>query len=138
MIGVDTNPFVGAWRLVSLVTVDERGHPTYPLGRNAVGILTYTATGAMCLAIMDPHRPHFASDERFAATAEELGVAGLRYWSYAGRWEAAAGVMRHHVEVSLIPNWVGTTLERACTLEGERLTLAVRRSTLVWQRIVPS
>jgi hypothetical protein len=132
---MDTYSFVGAWRLLSLETLDEHGDPTYPLGRDAVGLLTYTATGYMCLAIMDPHRPAFASDDRFAATAEELGAAGLRYWSYAGRWEAADGVMRHHVEVSLIPNWVGTTLERACTLEGDRLTLAVRRSTLVWERI---
>lgn len=129
---------VGAWRLISLETLDADGLVIYPLGREAVGLLTYTASGHMCVAIMDPHRPPFASDDRFAATVEELRAAGLRYWSYAGRYEVAAGRMRHHIEVSLIPNWVGTTLERACTLEGERLTLAVRRSILVWERDAPT
>ena len=81
---MQTNPFVGAWRLVSLETVDADGRATYPLGRDAVGSLTYTTAGAMCLAVKRAQRPAFASDDRFAATAEELGDAGLGSWRMPG------------------------------------------------------
>ena len=74
---MDRNPFVGAWRLLSLENLDADGRAAYPLGRDAEGILTYTAEGYMCIAIMDAHRPAFASGDRFEATADELGVAGL-------------------------------------------------------------
>lgn len=128
---------VGMWRLVSLEALDADGRVAHPLGREAVGLLTYTASGRTCVAIMDPRRPPFASADSFGATPEELGAAGLRYWPYGGRHEVASGRMRHHVEVGLIPNWVGTTLGRACTLEPDRLTLAVRRSPPIWERSGP-
>jgi len=50
----------------------------------------------------------------------------------------------HRIEVSLFPNWVGESQERAYRLEGDRLTLSTplmlvggrRLSThLVWERV---
>lgn len=36
------NPLVGTWRLVSFEIRDEDGRVTHPLGRDAVGFITYT------------------------------------------------------------------------------------------------
>jgi Lipocalin-like domain len=50
----------------------------------------------------------------------------------------------HYVELSLFPNWVGTTQERFLDLEGSTLTLSTdpvlyagqqRRAYLVWERV---
>ncbi len=108
---------------------------TYPYGHDPLGILTYTADGYMCVAIMDSHLPPFASGHILDATDAECAAVARAYVSYAGRYEVVAGKVLHHVEVALIPNWLGGTQERRYTLDGDRLTLVAPRGTLTWERV---
>jgi hypothetical protein len=141
--------FVGTWRLVSYESRTADGRVRYPFGRDAQGYLTYAAEGFMSVAIMGTHRPHFRMANDFAeGTPEEQLVAGKQYLSYAGTYEVReGGVLLHHVEVSLFPNWVGGVQERLYTLEGDRLTLStrpvhiggqLRTAHLVWERVIGS
>lgn len=117
-----SNLLVGTWRLVSWENRSADGTISYPLGEDAVGFILYTDDGYMAVAIMRRGREPFAAGDL-------LGAAARR---------------RHHVEVSLFPNWSGVDQERLVEVAGDRLTLSTRpmlfqgipRSAhLVWERV---
>ncbi len=59
------NPLIGTWRLISWENRSLDGQISYPLGQDAVGYLLYTPDGYMCVAIMRPNRPAFATADLF-------------------------------------------------------------------------
>lgn len=141
-----TRRFVGVWRLESIRDrlpdglVEDR--PDF--GPDVDGVLVYTASCRVSVQFMRVGRKPWKREE--APTDAERADACRGYGAYAGRFEVdeAAGTVRHHVEMALIPNRVGTTLTRFFSFEGDRLTLSppsfrrdgieVRRS-LVWRRM---
>ncbi|MBI4491798.1 MAG: lipocalin-like domain-containing protein [Chloroflexi bacterium] len=142
---VDTsdNPLVGVWRLVASERLTADGEVSYLHGREAVGYIMYTPDGYMSVAIMRPGRPRFAATDMAEGTAEEKRTAAEGYLSYCGRYEFRDGRVFHHVEVSLFPNWIGTTQERHVELDGNRLILTTRprliagreqTSRITWER----
>eukprot|EP01105_Mastigella_eilhardi_P026938 TRINITY_DN79_c1_g1_i1.p1 TRINITY_DN79_c1_g1~~TRINITY_DN79_c1_g1_i1.p1 ORF type:complete len:398 (+),score=87.75 TRINITY_DN79_c1_g1_i1:72-1265(+) len=152
---------VGAWQLVRgqyrYEPVDG-SEATLPLGEGATGLLLYSADMHMsvtCQAEAAATTTHCGqhNGDLWATSAEERAAAASCYMSYAGKYEVVCegdklvGV-RHLVEVSLFPAWVGTSQERLLefTTEGgrKRLTLktkpALRRGvmavgTLVWEKL---
>jgi hypothetical protein len=143
---MDTDAFIGAWRLVSLELRDSDGAATYPHGQDAMGSLIYTGDGFMSVAIMRAGRPRFAADDLLLGSTEEQAAAAAGYISYAGRYEVRAGIVVHRVEISLFPNWIGGEQERFYAFAGDRLTLSTgpmplrgreQRGYLVWERIDP-
>ncbi len=108
---------VGAWALVAYEAVPEDGGDAgHPLRDDAAGLLVYTDGGLMSVQIMRRDRPRWTAET--APSAEG-------YLAYAGRWEAdeAARTVTHHVELSLLPNWIGRAQVRAAELAGDRLRL---------------
>lgn len=117
---------VGAWTLESYESSDVDGsNVRYPLGTDARGIIMYTADGY--------------------ATGDELAAAARGYLAYAGPYSVLDdGVIAHHVDVSLLPNWIGGTQYRAAQVGDDRLQLGpaepvlikgkLRSGRLIWQR----
>ena len=141
---MSTNPFVGAWRLQSFEIQSSTGEVSYPLGRDAVGLLLYADQGHMAVALMSAGRAHFPSKEIWAAGQEEKLAAFDSYNSYSGRYEVKQDKVIHHVEVSLFPNWVGGSQERYFEFSGDRLTLRTPETTpdgaertwiAIWQKV---
>jgi hypothetical protein len=77
-------------------------------------------------------------------TSEELSAAARGYLAYSGHFSVdESNTLRHHMAISLFPNWIGNTQERHARVEGELLTLSVTMTgyggqqvtpTLVWKR----
>src|SRR3954469_12590999 len=90
---------VGRWRLVSYTTGAE-----YPMGRNAQGVLQYSADGKVSVHIM--------------------GEEG--YFAYFGDYTVDEGsfAVTHHLELCSDPKLVGVSHLRNAMLEGGRLTLS--------------
>jgi hypothetical protein len=139
---------VGAWRLVSYVAEDDAGGAvTYPLGRDAVGLIMYTNDGYMSAQLMRPGRPAYDQPDTAGATTAQAVAAAAGYLSYSGPYDVdeSTNVVHHHVAVSLLPNWLETVQLRDGTLDQNRLTLVAEhrvaastvRSTLVWARAEP-
>jgi hypothetical protein len=139
---------IGTWRLVSYVAEDDRGGAvTYPLGRDAVGLIMYTNDGYMSAQLMRPDRPTYDQPDTAGATTAQAAAAAAGYLSYSGPYDVdeSTNVVQHHVAVSLLPNWLETIQLRHGTLEDNRLTLVAEqrlaastvRSTLVWARAAP-
>lgn len=138
------NPLVGTWRLLSCETVSGDGTVSHPFGRDATGLIVYTADGYMSVAIMQPDREPFASGDLLGGSDDEKARAAESYLSYCGRYEYSGDSVVHRVELSLFPNWVGGDQERSVDLDGRRLTLEAspgvirgveQSARLVWERV---
>ena len=116
------------------------------MGETPNGLVVYSADGTM-IGIMGPSdRPHFATDDVTGGTLEERAAAFATFIAYGGSYEVDEQTVTHHVEMSLFPNWVGTTQRRRWQLDetGRRLTLmsppltlggATRMQRLTWERV---
>jgi hypothetical protein len=136
---------LGTWRLVSYVEQDERGGPvTFPLGRDAAGLIMYTTDGYMSAQLMRSGRHDYDQADIGGGTIQQAAAAAEGYLAYSGPYDVdeAASIVHHRVAVSLLPNWLETVQIRHGSLKGNQLTLVseiplggkVIRSTLVWAR----
>ena len=137
-------PLVGTWTLESCELVTSDGEVDYPFGRTPVGYIMYGQDGYMSVVIMSADRPPFRANDILGGTSEEKIAAIDTYLSYCGRYETIGEKVLHRIEASLFPNWIGTTLERIVTLQGDTLRLSTepflvksRTQTghLVWKRV---
>jgi len=138
------NPLLGSWRLVTMETRFNDGRVRYPYGREAVGYILYTAEGRMSATIMAGGRPPFGTDYGGGEGRSEKAVAFEGYLSYAGRYTFQSDRVIHHVEASLIPDWVGTDLIRLAEFHDDRLHLSTepttrgattRTTVIIWERV---
>jgi hypothetical protein len=131
--------FVGNWRLVSFVNIDERGATT--ASRFTGGRIMYDAAGQMAAQLTYADRPRLSSP----ATDAERAAAYTGFLSYYGGYEIdeATAKVTHHVEASTNPNWPNTDLIRYFEFAdgGHTLKLSIRNAagrttgTLTWTRI---
>lgn len=113
----------GTWKLVALDVV--RGEQRLPLwGDSPAGQLVYTDDGYMAAELMASARRPWSSPDVLRVPADERAEALATYVSYAGRWEVDGDTVTHHIDISVVPNWVGTRQTRRITLEGDALTLS--------------
>ena len=101
------NDLIGTWRLVDWSFSVDAGRETRPWGGVAVGLLTYTEDGRMWAALMRPDRVASPTETLSGAPADVRASAAAGYLTYAGRYSIRDQEVIHHVEVSLLPNWVG-------------------------------
>lgn len=135
--------FVGTWRLVSYIFTPDGGEAFHPYGEKATGLITYTADGFMHVAIMDSARGTYDANDFQGGSVEQQAAAARSYLTYSGRYEVLPDRVLHIVEVSLLPNRSGVTIERFVSLDGDRLTLTTPPMSLdgstgtgqiVWQK----
>ena len=136
---------VGTWRLVSFESRTAGGEIRYQLGRAARGQLLYDAAGHMSAQLMDPERSQFASGDLARGSDAEVRAAMAGYIAYYGTYtlDLSGGVVTHHVQGALFPNWVGGDQVRYFRLDGDRLTITTppiriggedSTTVLVWER----
>jgi hypothetical protein len=135
--------FLGTWRLVSCELRSSDGEVSYPMGRDAVGYIMYSADGYMSVAFMRANRPMFAVEDVLGGSQAEKAAAVASYISYASAFDVGDGEVRHHIEVSLFPNWTGVTQVRRFRFEDDKLLLSTgpmllqgktQEAYLIWER----
>ena len=105
------NGLIGSWRLVDwTVTVGERSRR--PWGGTAHGLLTYTDDGRMWAALMATDRPDMPTRTLSAAPPTQRAAAASGFVMYAGTYSMDGEDVIHHVEISLLPNYVGNDERR--------------------------
>ncbi|MGV6808104.1 MAG: lipocalin-like domain-containing protein [bacterium] len=140
-----SNPLVGTWKLISCEFVNEGGDITLPYGDDAVAYIMYTDDGYMSFSLMTANRADIPAGDIFGATRDEKCAAVDSYSSYSGRYELLEDRVIHHVDISLIPNWVGSSQVRFFEFDGDLLKLTTppmvldnkeRVGRLVWRRAI--
>lgn len=140
------HPLAGSWRLRDWVAIDDGGATSHPMGSSPEGVLTYSPDGTMVVLMGPAGRERFGSDDLTGGSPAEQADAFRTFVAYGGGYEIDGPVVRHRVEHSLFPNWVGTVQERSWTLDeaGSVLTLTsppialggnTRVQRLTWERI---
>ena len=136
------HPLVGTWRLVLCEHRLAGGRVWKPFGPGPTGRLVYTPEGRMIVMLGDPRRKR-AAGSLFEATYEELAASAQGFIAYSGTWRVRGSKVFHTVDMSLFPNWVGTTQMREWEVRGRRVSFSTRafrvdgqRQTahLVWER----
>lgn len=134
---------VGSWLLISYRVAAADGAVHEPLGANPQGLGVYTAEGTMSAQLMAGDRQGFGRSFRpgAAVPTDLLAAAGRGYIAYCGTYEVEdqSDMVLHHVQCSLVPDWVGTVMKRAFLIEGDILTLrppawAGEQAELRWRR----
>ncbi|SRR5260221_601219 len=131
---------VGCWRLVEFsVTAPDGGAAEHSLGTHPLGTILYTPDGYMSAQLARPGP--YADDQQPDAYAI----------AYSGPFDVdeQTRTVAHHVQVSVIPNWLGTTQIRQVQFpEPETLVLsaseqrpprdgALTTTTITWSRQPP-
>ena len=137
---------VGTWRLVSFEARYENGEIRYPLGRKAVGQLSYSTEGYVSAIVVQPDRLPFTSGDMRRGTDAEVRSAFEGFIGYVGSYsiDAEKGTATHHVLGASFPNWMGGDEVRFYKLEGTELILSTPptlyggergQGVLVWERV---
>ena len=116
------NPLTGTWELTGWSVMNGTEVVQQPFGAHPVGLLIYTAGGAMSGHMMADGR-----SKTEPATPEDFKAAFLSDISYCGKYDfsLADKTVTHHVSASLYPNWVGTDQVRGFNLTTDgKLTLS--------------
>ena len=141
---MNENPLVGTWQLVSFELRDEKGSVTLPFGEHPAGFITYGPDGRMAVQFGRADRPRLRLDDWLAAEPQEILSAAGDFYAYGGTYEYREGAVLHHIDVSLMPNWIGSTQRRLVALGADTVTLSTppgtfagqqQVATLVWRRI---
>ena len=115
-----THRLVGDWALVSYDTVSADGSRT-PIFGEAVGRLSYSASGLMSGQVMRPDRPRVSVQ----AGAQQVRAAYTGYIAYFGTYEVndEGDTVTHYVAGALNPSWVGGQQVRRLRFAGDLLVL---------------
>lgn len=131
---------IGTWTLAGFEVIGGDGTVTRPFGDAPVGRIMYGADGAMSAMLGAENRAAFGA--RAGEVSDAAWAAAARMFvAYAGTWQRDGDIVRHHVAVALIPDWIGTTMERTIGQWEGGLTLSVepripggRTQRLMWAR----
>ncbi|PIQ43454.1 MAG: hypothetical protein COW05_04560, partial [Gammaproteobacteria bacterium CG12_big_fil_rev_8_21_14_0_65_46_12] len=109
--------FIGTWRLVHSIEIDEHGQKHYPFGDDAVGYIIYDAKGTMAVQITRRNRQAMNAKSLKTASVDELKQAAGDYLAYFGQYtiDEENETVDHDLEGCLFPNRVGQILKRKYT-----------------------
>lgn len=138
--------FIGTWKLVSAEARSAEGQVIRIYGENPRGVIMYDAAGNVSVNLMRSDRPAFSVADKAKSTLEEAKSAIETYEAYFGAYEVdeAQGMVIHHVEGSLLPNWTESDQIRFYEFSNGHLTLSTAEipysgttvvGELVWKRV---
>ena len=153
--------FSGIWKLNEWTVEKPDGKKTYPFSGNVSGYLMYHPNGWMSANLMQNDRINISDDRLkiskishllknkteisfegdLLETIKNFFMASNGYVSYAGTFNADDSNVYHNIELSLLPQWVGTTLTRKHSFSSKNtlLTLSAEfngfKDLLIWKKV---
>lgn len=153
--------FSGIWKLNEWSVEKPDGKKTYPFSGNVSGYLMYHPNGWMSANLMQNDRINISDDRLkiskishllknkteisfegdLLETIKNFFMASNGYVSYAGTFNADDSNVYHNIELSLLPQWVGTTLTRKHSFSSKNtlLTLSAEfngfKDLLIWKKV---
>ena len=111
----------GTWKLDSFTATDEEGEVIDVMGAGATGFICYSNDGWVSVQIIKSDRMRYDIPDVEGGTAEQTLSAARGLFAYAGKFtvDEENAIVFHHLEFSLIPNWIGSTQKRYITKESD-------------------
>lgn len=116
---------VGGWELDLWTTFHSDGSETYPFGKDAIGLIMYSADGHMSCHLSVSNRPLLDAPTIFAVSDADLGQSVRAYSGYFGTFsvDTQAGIVTHHVQGAWYPNFATVDQPRRYGFDGDLLFL---------------
>ena len=130
------------WSLVTYQSEDKNGNINYPLGDEAKGYIIFTENNILSVQLMatgrDKEVPAEIIEKMNTPVEEEMAKRG--YHAYSGPYtlDEESDILTTDVELSLIPNYVGSQQHRKASIEEDKLYLSNiehPERKLVWTRV---
>ena len=137
------NNIFGTYELVSWENRHESGAITYPLGRDAKGVISYSPDRFVFVHIMANNRKKHSAGDLFGGEVSEIVESATTHISYCGSYEIAGNEVIHYVSISSFPNWVPSVQRRNWEFRDGQLLLSAQGlqvghekvgAYLIWQR----
>ena len=134
---------VGTYDLVSWENRHKSGAVTYPLGPDAIGVISYSSDGFVFVHIMANNRNKHSLSDLFGGKNSEIKYSATTHISYCGTYEIKENEVIHYVSVSSFPNWVSSEQRRNWEFKNGNLLLSARglqvgnekvEAYLIWKR----
>lgn len=120
-----SHALLGCWQLHQCRLSFSDGRPCrYPFQR---GIISYHPNGYMQASLSVHPRPESSEQDLergHRLTAEEKALCFDQFLSYSGTFTHTETEVHHHVQLSLHPSVIGTTLTRQFRFEEDKLILS--------------
>lgn len=94
------NSIVGTYDYVSWENRHESGAITYPLGPDAIGVISYSPDGFVFVHIMANNRNKHSLSDLFSGKNYEIKNSATTHISCCGTYEIIENEIIHHVSVS--------------------------------------
>jgi hypothetical protein len=121
---VRKDELLGRWRIVEWVQHYDDGRKKYPFGHDPQGFIQYDSDRMFCF-VCSAARPPLGGTQWNVPEADKARAYETCF-AYSGSYEIAGDDVLHRVDLSLNPNWVGTTQRRRVALRGGRLVISAR------------
>ena len=138
---IDKAHLRGRWSIVEWVQRYDDGRERHPFGRDPQGFLQYDDDRMFCFVCSAGRKP--LAGTQWEVPEAERAAAYASCFAYSGTYELVGDEVLHKVDLSLNPNWVGTTQRRRAELRAGRLVISARMeeatseartAELIWQR----
>jgi hypothetical protein len=138
---VDKHTLLGRWRIVEWVQRYDDGRDRYPFGSDPQGFIQYDHQRMFCFVCSAGRRP--LPGTQWDVPEADRAAAYSSCFAYSGTYELIGDQVLHRVDLSLNPNWVGTTQRRRALLRDGRLVISARMeegtseartAELIWER----
>lgn len=140
------DPLLGTWKLQSFrMGYADTGEEVESFGARPGGYLSYGSDGRMhAIVVRDDRKPPAG----VPTDAEKIELFnGMA--AYAGTYTIDGDTVRHHVDISWIEAWTGTTQVRRFSIEGNVLYIRspaardplngrLSSAVLVWTKVLPA
>lgn len=124
---------LGTWKLLAYRFDYDDGTHEEPYGPDPLGMLHYSEDGHVFVHIMAAGREPLGSDSS-TATSEAAKAALGSHLSYCGTFHVSDQTVIHEVQVSVLQDFVGLTLQREIEVVAARLTLRGKNATFGGKR----
>ena len=141
----------GTWKLDRFICTDEHGEEIDYMGEGATGFICYSGDGWVSVQITKQGRLRYDIPDVEGGTDEQTLSAARGTFAYAGTYtvDEDNAIVYHHLEFSLIPNWIDSTQKRYITKESRDVLILSadpvrmgpggkkRKSNIRWIRLSP-
>jgi hypothetical protein len=128
--GTVLSRLIGTWQLVSYKAYSAKDPEDfiYPMGKDCKGMLMYSIDGYMGAQMQEPGQANFSSPDLNGGSEAELADSAGRYFGYTGEFyldeSGDEPILKHKMQLSTFPNWLGNVQRRVMRFEGDCLILS--------------
>lgn len=114
----------GSWELVEWrIEYSEGRAPSWPFGKDAVGVLMYAPDGWMSATMSKRERAALTDGTAMKPDEASRARSFGEYLAYCGTWTLSGSTVSHDVRMSMNPVLIGLPHAREAALDGNALTL---------------